>query len=389
MQWRRRNWKAKIHHLFYGLRFHHLHPSPTAISFLVELSLTLVSSMDVAGSGDCAAQGAAFSCHRVPQNINYLTMAMGELKRVYQDLKERVEREEKLQKMMCTTEVDAWFSSVEDMEKEVNQLLEKINLEIQKKCLGSCCLTNCRPSYKLGKMIREKAAAVAELQSRADHFYKVAVPSIRPAVDDREMLMKKAGALDLLFDMVLRWLDDEEVGSIGIYGIGGVGKTTLLMKIYNWVLERNSEYDVLIWVDFSDSVVMEKVQKQILSKLDVPDYKWNYMTLEEKAVEIYNVLKTKKFLLFLDGMWEPLHLLEVGIPLPNNQNKSKVVLTTRSQQVCLQMEVQKMVQVECLGEEEAFALFSSQVGEDTLNSHPEMLKPKLLPRSAKVSLLPS
>ena len=192
------------------------------------------------------------------------------------------------------------------------------------------------------------------------------------------MLMKKAGALDLLFDMVLRWLDDEEVGSIGIYGIGGVGKTTLLKKIYNWVLERNSEYDVLIWADVSGSAVMEKVQEQILSKLDVPDYKWNYMTLEEKAVEIYNVLKTKKFLLFLDDMWKPLHLLEVGIPLPNNQNKSKVALTTRFQQVCLQMEVQKMVQVECLGEEEAFALFSSQVGEDTLNSHPE------IPRLAKI-----
>ena len=188
------------------------------------------------------------------------------------------------------------------------------------------------------------------------------------------MPMEKPGALDLLFDMVLRWLDDEEVGSIGIYGIGGGGKTTLLNRIYNWVLEKNSEYDVLIWVYVSQSLEMEKVQEQILSKLDVPDYKWNYMILEEKAVEIYNVLKTKKFLLFLDDMWKPLHLLEVGIPLPNNQNKSKVVLTTRSQQVCLQMEVQKMVQVECLGEEEAFALFSSQVGEDTLNSHPEILR---------------
>ncbi|KAL6313622.1 hypothetical protein AAG906_006991 [Vitis piasezkii] len=279
--------------------------------------------MDVAA--DCAAKGAAHSRDQLPQNLDSLANAMEELKHVYQDVKERVKREEQFQNKR-TREVDAWLCSVENMEREVNELMVKSDIEIQKKCLGSCCLTNCRSSYKLGKMIRAKVAAVAELQSRADNLDEVPVPLIRPAVN--EMPMEKSVGLDLLFDRVWRWLGDEEVGSIGIYGIGGVGKTTLLAKINNGVLKRNNEFDVVIWITVSKVETIERVQEQILNRLDVPDYKWKDRSQDEKALEIF--------------------------------------------QVCHQMEVQKMVEVKCLGEEEAFALFQANVGEDTLNSHPQI-----------------
>ncbi|KAL6314905.1 hypothetical protein AAG906_029124 [Vitis piasezkii] len=272
--------------------------------------------MDVAA--DCAAKGAAHSRDQLPQNLDSLANAMEELKHVYQDVKERVKREEQFQKKR-TREVDAWLCSVENMEKE-------------KKCLGSCCLTNCRSSYKLGKMIREKVAAVAELQSRVDNFDEVSAQLIRPAVNERPM--EKSVGLDLLFDKVWRWLEDEQVGTIGIYGIAGVGKTTLLKKIYNGVLEGNNEFDVVIWITVSRAETIQSVQEQILNRLDVPDYKWKDRSQEEKALEIF--------------------------------------------QVCHQMEVQKMVEVECLGKEEAFALFRSKVGEVTLNSHPD------IPRFAEI-----
>ncbi|XP_034678243.1 disease resistance protein SUMM2-like isoform X2 [Vitis riparia] len=316
--------------------------------------------MDVAA--DCAAKGVDHSRDQLPQNLDSLANAMEELKHVYQDVKERVKREEQFQNKR-TREVDAWLCSVENMEREVNELMVKSDIEIQKKCLGSCCLTNCRSSYKLGKMIREKVAAVAELQSRADHLDEVPVPLFRPAV--YEMPMD-------LFDRVWRWLEDEQVGTIGIYGMGGVGKTTLLAKINNRVLKRNNEFDVVIWITVSRPGRIELVQQQILNILDVPDYKWKDRSQDEKALEIFQVLKTRKFLLFLDDIWERLDLMKLGIPPLNNQNKSKVVLTTRFQDVCHQMEVQKMVDVKCLGEEEAFALFQANVGEDTLNSHPQI-----------------
>ena len=62
---------------------------------------------------------------------------------------------------------------------------------------------------------------------------------------------------------------------------------------------------------------------------------------EEKAAEIFKLLKAKNFGILLDDMWERLNLFEVGIPDLNDQTKSKVVLTTRYEQVCNEMEVHK------------------------------------------------
>ncbi|RVW24727.1 hypothetical protein CK203_082180 [Vitis vinifera] len=62
---------------------------------------------------------------------------MEDLKNVYEDVKEKVDREEKLRKKR-TRAVDGWIQSLEAMEKEVNDLLAKGDEEIQQKCLGTC-----------------------------------------------------------------------------------------------------------------------------------------------------------------------------------------------------------------------------------------------------------
>ncbi|KAL6312434.1 hypothetical protein AAG906_004802 [Vitis piasezkii] len=57
-----------------------------------------------------------------------------------------------------------------------------------------------------------------------------------------------------------------------------------------------------------------------------------YDSKEEKAAEIFKLLKAKNFGILLDDIWERLNLFEVGIPDLNDHTKSKVVLTTRSEQ---------------------------------------------------------
>ena len=59
---------------------------------------------------------------------------------------------------------------------------------------------------------------------------------------------EKTVGLDLKFVEVWKWMADEKVGIIGLYGMGGVGKTTLLKKINNEFLETKLGFDVVIWV---------------------------------------------------------------------------------------------------------------------------------------------
>lgn len=77
--------------------------------------------------------------------------------------------------------------------------------------------------------------------------------------------------------------------------------------------------------------------------------------------------------MLLDDIWKQLDLSQVGVPFPQAESKSKVTIITRFIKVCREMEVQKEVESR-VAWEEALALFQKKVGEDTLNSHPDIPK---------------
>ncbi|RVW24738.1 putative disease resistance protein [Vitis vinifera] len=303
----------------------------------------------------CTAKRAVYIRH-LPQNLNSLRTAMEELKNLYEDVKERVEREEKLQKK-CTHVVDGWLRNVEAMEEQVKEILAKGDEEIQKKYLGTCCPKNCGASYNLGKMVLEKMDAVTVKKTEGSNFSVVAEPLPSPPVMERQL--DKTVGQDLLFGKVWKWLQDggEQVSSIGLYGMGGVGKTTLLTRINNELLKTRLEFDAVIWVTVSRPANVEKVQRVLFNKVEIPQDKWE------------------------DDIWERLDLSKVGIPPLNPQDKLKMVLTTRSKDVCQDMEVTESIEVNCLPWEDAFALFQTKVGADTINSHPDI--PKLAEMVAK------
>ena len=347
---------------------------------LINFAMDFVSPvLDVASRiCKCVCDGADY-VRRLPQNLNSLRTETEKLNNVYKDVKERVEREENLEKKR-THVVGGWMERVEAMEKEVNELLDRCDEEIQKKCLGIYCPKNCHASYKLAKMVREKTDVVAKLQSEGSNFQEVAVPLPSPHVIERPL--EKPVGLDSLFQEVWRLLQDERVGTIGIYGMGGVGKTTLLKEINNKFLEPSiNDFDIVIWVVVSKPTNLERVQETIRSRLQIPDDRWKGSEDDDKAAEICRILKTKKFVLLLDDIWERLDLLRVGIPPLGDGNQSKIVFTTRSADVCGGMAAQKSIKVECLEEKEALSLFQAKVGEDTLNTHPDI--PKLAEMVAK------
>ncbi|CAN6895379.1 unnamed protein product, partial [Brassica oleracea] len=78
--------------------------------------------------------------------------------------------------------------------------------------------------------------------------------------------------------------------------------------------------------------------------------------------------------MLLDDIWEKMDLKKIGIPLPSQENGSKVVFTTRSKDVCARMRSHHVLEVKKLDEENAWELFRRNFRGNNTLSDPEILK---------------
>lgn len=317
---------------------------------------------------NCLARQANYVRH-LEENLDALQIECDELSRMRNDVKRRVDLAEG-QQMKRLDQVEGWLEEVQNMESDVGELITDGSKETQQKCLGGCCPKNSKTSLELGKKVAKKLEEVAVLKGKGD-FKEVAYKLPLPSGDERPN--EPPVGLNSAFNEVWSYIEDEQVGIIGLYGMGGVGKTALLTEINNKLCNTPKRFDVLIWVVVSKNLDPIKVQDDIGKKIGFQDDTWNQKSQDRKAVDIYSVLKEKKFVLLLDDVWKRLELTEVGIPLPVEKNGSKIVFTTRSENVCASMVAHRRIKVECLAWTEAWDLFKKQVGEDTLKLHPEII----------------
>ncbi|RWR72006.1 putative disease resistance protein [Cinnamomum micranthum f. kanehirae] len=158
---------------------------------------------------------------------------------------------------------------------------------------------------------------------------------------------------------IMGFIEDVEIRNIGIWGMGGIGKSRTLKLLNNRLVESHM-FDIVIWVTVSGEGSRRKVQNDIAERL-----KYNKKDMSDNGLRAFisNKLSVMKFLLILDDIWEKIDLCDVGIPILNQDNGCKVLLTTRDLDVCRQMETNEEIQMEKLSEEEAWSLFNEKVGD--------------------------
>ncbi|WRX27211.1 Leucine-rich repeat - like 10 [Theobroma cacao] len=255
-----------------------------------------------------------------------------------------------------------------DLRELPEGISELVSLEYLNLSGTGCFSKNCKSSYKFGRQVAKKLKQVVELKSKGV-FDKVAENEPTGPVDVRPI--EPTVGLESTLAKVWSLLQDKQVGMIGLYGLGGVGKTTLLTQVNNKLSGNPLDFDVVIWVVVSKDHTVETVQEKIGKRVGLFNGWMQNKSSDEKAVDIFRILSKRKFVLFLDDVWERVHLTKIGIPLPSQENGSMVVFTTRFLEICNEMEAQK-VKVECLRANEAWELFREKVGEETLHSHPDI-----------------
>ncbi|XP_058105059.1 disease resistance protein SUMM2-like [Magnolia sinica] len=295
------------------------------------------------------------------KNVEDLRKNMDELTSKENDVTNEIERA-KLQRRVPREEVNNWLKDVENVKNEVT-VIEKEFAEQERCCNG--CVPDCYTARKLSKRALEKASKVHELKQKSLFEGGVAVDQLPATVHTlpTTSLEGKTSAEKTL-EQILGCIMDAKIGMIGVYGMGGVGKTTIMMNINNR-LKDAKHFNSIIWVTVSQDFNLERLQTDIAKKVE--------LVLQEgdddvsRASALYEALmKRRKFLLILDDMWKAFSLEKVGIPKPSKENGCKIALTTRSWDVCGGMKTDKVIKVQVLSEEEAWVLFKDNIGSDVV-----------------------
>ncbi|XP_052887789.1 LOW QUALITY PROTEIN: probable disease resistance protein At5g63020 [Gossypium arboreum] len=320
---------------------------------------------------DCATGQASYICN-LEDNLHALQAEVAGLKELRSDLMSRVRIAEDEQQLKRLNQVEGWLSRAETLINDADQLIVQSPQHVENLCMGGCCSTHPRSSIKFGKKIAKKLQEVKDQKENGDFSEVASKPPLPPAT---ERPSQPTVGLESNFNKVWSCLQTEQVGIIGIYGLGGVGKTTLLNQINNKFHDTTHDYHV-IWAVASQDRPIERVQDQIAERIGLSNEGWKSKSLDEKAEGIFKVLCKRKFALLLDDIWEWFDLTRVGVPLPTQENGSKVIFTTRRLDVCCQMQpnMDNNIRVQCLPPGEAFKLFRRRLASETLQMHPDFRK---------------
>ncbi|KAK8559838.1 hypothetical protein V6N13_016571 [Hibiscus sabdariffa] len=216
-----------------------------------------------------------------------------------------------------------------------------------------------------GKLVDEKTREMQTFLDKAPNASDSLVidgPSVGLPLATSELVGGKA-----VREEIWQCLMQEEVSMIGVWGMGGVGKTTIMKHIHNDLLKQ-SRFDKVIWATISKEFNVTKLQDDIASALNLKnDLAQEENKVRRAAIMLEMLKKAGKYVLILDDVWDKFCSEEVGIPEPSSSNGCKMVLTTRSKQVCNRMGCRD-IPVALLSEEEALILFLNKDGPNIVQS---------------------
>ncbi|XP_017604606.1 disease resistance protein At4g27190-like [Gossypium arboreum] len=207
----------------------------------------------------------------------------------------------KSQLLLIENDVQNLQSRADETLSDMRALEEEIQLN--KRCLNWC--PNWSWRYQLSKKAMEKIQDISELLDKFRQLGPVGyrAPTALPTIDflcSKEFVFSKSS--ETAFCQIIEALKDENINMIGLWGMGGVGKTTLVHEVGSQAQKLN---------------LFDKSEQRRRSEQEL----WSRLKNEQRIPVI------------LDDIWEPINLKkEIGTPIGDDHKGCKFLLTTRHQQ---------------------------------------------------------
>ncbi|XP_010445101.1 PREDICTED: disease resistance protein At4g27190 [Camelina sativa] len=254
-------------------------------------------------------------------------------------------------------------------QREVEDVISKARLKLEERVSCGCGMSlRSRLSRKLVKILNEVKMLEKDGREFVDMLSVDSTPERVEHVPGVTIVHQTMASNILV--KIRDGLISDKAQKIGVWGMGGVGKTTLVRTLNNKLREEAAAqpFGLVIFVIVSKEFDLRGVQKQIAERLDIDTHVEE--SDEKLAKRIYVGLKRERnFLLILDDVWKPIDLDLLGIPRTEENRGSKIILTSRFLEVCRSMKTDLDVRVDCLREEDAWELFCKNAGEVVRSDH--------------------
>lgn len=263
-----------------------------------------------------------------------------------------------------------WFQKWLASAESISILLREFNAK-EEQAKFDCCNGRC-PNFMTRYQLSNKAHRIQLDVFRmleTGNFNKVSTRAPLQGIGT-EMSNKGYEAFESrrsILEGIMKALKGENINMIGVYGMGGVGKTTLVKEVATQAMQI-SLFNKVVMVVVSQIPDKENIQRDMAEKLGLQlDQKnenlrsdWIRMRLEQE----------EKILVIIDDIWERLDLEALGIYFGVDQKGCKILVTSRSRDViCNAMDIKTNFHVGVLGDNEATYLFEKRVGISIGNSN--------------------
>ncbi|XP_044477902.1 probable disease resistance protein At4g27220 isoform X2 [Mangifera indica] len=264
--------------------------------------------------------------------------------------------------------VKKWQDSAQEMIDKAEQLIQEKEQFIREKannprCFKGLCsnfIIHYKQSRKAFKLKRDDIDPLLQQERELSPIsYQTNPPEIWLKSSENYLAFESR---DTTVTNVRGALNDENVHMIGVYGMGGLGKTMLAQEIGRKANEEGLFEDIVL-VEVSESPNIQKIQTEIADNLDL-----KFENESGRAKKLYSRMEGQKILLILDNIWEPLEFEKIGIPCGADRGRNKLLFTTRKLDVLESMGSTNNFGMGILNEEEAWNLFEKMAG-DIIQKH--------------------
>ncbi|KAK1592119.1 hypothetical protein Q3G72_019873 [Acer saccharum] len=213
--------------------------------------------------------------------------------------------------------VEKWMHSVDEFTNGVVEPIIADQVKAGKLCsIGFC--PNLMARYSLSRKAAKTTEKGVDLLGEGT-FEKV---SYRPPLQKTTSIFNR-GCEDFdsrtpVFDNLMEALRNADVNLIGVHGMGGVGKTTLVKRVVGQAIQ-DKLFDMVVMAEVTEAPDIKNIQAQIADELSLI---FHEESLSGRAARLRDRLKKeKRLLIVLDNVWAKLDLEAVGIPVGEGDKK--------------------------------------------------------------------